>query len=586
MPVVIGLTRQLLFDDYVVRTKSGLKRTVHPCTKHNDGQPVLVPDMPWEYSVCRPAAVIYSGEKNLYEMWYYSNNPPHSLLDIAYACSTDGLTWDKPRFDDMPCIWQTAYFDEIRQYYGRDCHPLRPNLSDEQLRREADAIVAYYQGIGPHNILMAGNEMQGVVYTPEDPDPQQRYKAAHFGGAIMTSPDGIHWRLGNVFYPGQFNQFNYDPAKHLYFGYFMFPPSGVSGPDGQGRRALGFSCSHDLVRWRGLNDEDTLLALPLEYGEFWGKYFQGRPIRDHIWPEVDIAIAPDERDDAMVLERLESHREVMYHPDFETGSLQAHFQGLPVLPYEGVYIGFPVKHESTGHSVAGMKWPEEGIMHAEIAFSRDLRNWQRDDRTVVIPNGAPRTWDGTSVNPANKPLIVGDEVWLYYGNMAWGFGWPPDDPRYLSEEDRPEVERRYREFKIEGPNSGIGIAKWRLDGFVSLDAGAEQGNLTTVPIVFTGRQLEINARVLSGGGITAEIEVRGGEKIEGYSHDQCDAFTGDAVHHIMTWQGNADVGRLAGRTVQLSLRITNAQLFAFQFVGTGPGPLRGPRGECQGALPA
>jgi hypothetical protein len=273
----------------------------------------------------------------------------------------------------------------------------------------------------------------------------------------------------------------------------------------------------------------------------------------------------------MVLERLDAHREVMYHRDFETGSLQAHFQGLAVLPYEDVYIGFPVKHESTGHSVPGMKWPEEGIMHAEIAFSRDLVNWQRDDRTVVIPNGAPRTWDGTSVNLANKPLIMGDEVWLYYGNLAWGFGWPPDHPAYLQEEQRQEVERRYREFKIEGPNSGIGIAKWRLDGFLSLDAGDQQGRLDTVPIVFTGRQLEINARVLPGGGITAQIDVCGGDGIEGYSHELCDVFTGDDVHHVMTWQGSADVGRLAGRTVQLSLQLRNAQLFAFQFVGTGPG---------------
>jgi hypothetical protein len=101
---------------------------------------------------------------------------------------------------------------------------------------------------------------------------------------------------------------------------------------------------------------------------------------------------------------------------------------------------------------------------------------------------------------ANKPLIVGDEVWLYYGALCStnaNDNW--DMP------DAVEARRKaWREGKADMP-SGIGLAKWRLDGFLSIDAGAPGGILTTKPVVFSGRQLEINADARSGS-LAVEIQ--------------------------------------------------------------------------------
>ena len=40
-PVIVASTRQLFFDDYVIDRLEGLTRTVHPCTKHDNGRPCV-----------------------------------------------------------------------------------------------------------------------------------------------------------------------------------------------------------------------------------------------------------------------------------------------------------------------------------------------------------------------------------------------------------------------------------------------------------------------------------------------------------------------------------------------------------------
>ena len=44
-----------------------------------------------------------------------------------------------------------------------------------------------------------------------------------------------------------------------------------------------------------------------------------------------------------------------------------------------------------------------------------------------------------------------------------------------------------------------GLATLRLDGFASINAGAEEGRLLTRPLGFTGRHLHVNAVVAPDG---------------------------------------------------------------------------------------
>ena len=567
-PVIVGVTKQLFFDDYVIEKMEGLKRTVHPAEKHA-ANPVLIPDQRWENTVHHPAAVIYNDEKKRYEMWYHSARIPLTILDIAYAHSTDGIHWVKPQFDHRPSMWRVNNMDEIS---------------------ETGKVRNYYASLPPNNLVLVHQELQGVVYRPYAPNPDERYISSIFGGTLISSPDGIHWTRGNTYYPGQNNTFNYDPARGLFFGYFIYPPYGVRAYDGTTRRVLGFTCSHDLVHWTGSSPDDVKVALPLSPAEINGSY-RGAPVRGKPVSTVEVVIVPDEKDDELATQWLRQNKDA--YGLTEPIKARAHYNGMCVFPYESVYIGFPVKLSAIADHP---KYKDELIRPSgiELAFSRDLRQWTKFP-TWVVPYGPTGQWDHNQLLPANKPIIVGNEVWLYYGGHSydlqgemWGFYGLSTEPHPKGDwvayhdmydkkmmwnadyRDPPEAAKRIQavaEGKAQ-PQSGIGIAKWRLDGFVSLDADELGGTLVTKSLIFSGTQLRINADA-SGGSIGVEIQDGSGKPIEGYTLEDCHPLTTDAVHHIVTWRGKDDLGQLAGYDLKLRFILKNATLYAFQFVGAG-----------------
>jgi hypothetical protein len=46
--------------------------------------------------------------------------------------------------------------------------------------------------------------------------------------------------------------------------------------------------------------------------------------------------------------------------------------------------------------------------------------------------------------------------------------------------------------------------------------------------------------------------------------ETCDAFSGDDVTHVVTWQGRRDLDALRGRPVRLKFVLRAARLYAFQ----------------------
>ncbi|MCA9426989.1 MAG: hypothetical protein KC994_18050, partial [Candidatus Omnitrophica bacterium] len=104
----------------------------------------------------------------------------------------------------------------------------------------------------------------------------------------------------------------------------------------------------------------------------------------------------------------------------------------------------------------------------------------------------------------------------------------------------------------------------RLDGFVSLDAGSETGRLRTLPFVFEGQHLELN--LISNGEVRVALLDEGGDPIPGFTLTDCDPIQTDEVSHRVTWNGNSNLRNLEGSTVRLEIEMTQAKLFAFEFV--------------------
>ncbi len=192
-----------------------------------------------------------------------------------------------------------------------------------------------------------------------------------------------------------------------------------------------------------------------------------------------------------------------------------------------------------------MVYDEErtGEIWCEPAFSRDgLHWWRLPERSEFIPRldlgfGMPRM-----VFPSHRIVEAGDSIYVYYTLDYSQHHSPP---------------RRKHVFR----------GRLRRDGFVSLRADSPMGNLITRPFTLESDKIAINARCF-GGRIEAELVEPdpydpNGKKVEGVAASDFDTFTGDELHHTLSWNGNSDLGHLRGRRLMLRMALVHADLFSF-----------------------
>ena len=83
----------------------------------------------------------------------------------------------------------------------------------------------------------------------------------------------------------------------------------------------------------------------------------------------------------------------------------------------------------------------------------------------------------------------------------------------------------------------------------------------TLPLVFSGDRLEVNASTGKGGALTAELLDAAGKPLASPS----DPFRGDSLRAVITWRKQAQVSSWKGKPVSLRFRLQNARLFSFAF---------------------
>lgn len=367
-----------------------------------------------------------------------------------------------------------------------------------------------------HNVIAKDIILPSVIKDKKDPDPARRYKMIGWDQnrhAYHTwiSPDGLEWsqlsqeplcRGGDVI-TGY-----YDEQRGLYVA---FPKIGhvVRGHD---RRVFWLITSEDF----------------------------------ETWSEPELVISPDLRDDASSLTRIEEVRPLLDVPD-DPSLMRTEFYGVGAYPAESCTLAFLWMLTINNTARYGN---HEGPGELQLAVSRDLRHWERPFRTPCVPRGALGEWDRGFFVTQSRALRVGDEIWLYYGGSTYTHGTPC----------------LYRE---EGTGRGaehtgsIGLAIWELDRFVSADAPAEGGALTTVPITFTGNRLELNARTKDNGRITVHLLGPAGNPLPDLGPS--DPITGDSLRHTVTWKGETDLSHLVGTPLTLRFEMHSAELFSFAF---------------------
>lgn len=115
------------------------------------------------------------------------------------------------------------------------------------------------------------------------------------------------------------------------------------------------------------------------------------------------------------------------------------------------------------------------------------------------------------------------------------------------------------------PTQRIRRYSLRTDGFVSVNAGYRGGEFTTRPMVFTGRELELNYSTSAVGSIKVEIQDANGRAVPGFTLDDFPEKFGDEIEGKMSWNAGGDVSPLAGTPIRLRFVLEDADVYAFKF---------------------
>lgn len=200
-------------------------------------------------------------------------------------------------------------------------------------------------------------------------------------------------------------------------------------------------------------------------------------------------------------------------------------------------------------------WMERGApgtRDVRLAVSRDGKIFQRvGGWSPFLRVGPAGRFDSRQIWAMPNPVIMGDEIWIYYA----GLNRNRVDPAEIDPETPGGEEL-----------GAIGRATLRLDGFVSADAGYAGGELVTPPIRFAGTRLELNLDTGGGGSVLVEILDELGAPVPGFSREDAMPLNGNSVRFPVRWGESGDVGSLAGRTIRLRFLMRDCKLYAFQFV--------------------
>jgi hypothetical protein len=213
------------------------------------------------------------------------------------------------------------------------------------------------------------------------------------------------------------------------------------------------------------------------------------------------------------------------------GAPREHLYTNAVMPYERaphILIGFPTRFQAKTQQV------EPTFMSSRdgLVFHRWL--------DPVIPITAPKDRDGNRSN-----------------YMARGLVQLPGDPKHLTV--------YATEAYYAGPDSRLRRFTYRVDGFASLRAAADPGELVTRPITFKGDRLVMNFATRPEGHVRVEVQDAEGKPLPGLTLDDCPPIRGDEIEHEVAWKGDAKLGALAGKPVRLRFHLRDADVYSFRF---------------------
>ncbi len=105
----------------------------------------------------------------------------------------------------------------------------------------------------------------------------------------------------------------------------------------------------------------------------------------------------------------------------------------------------------------------------------------------------------------------------------------------------------------------------RTDGFVSVNAPYDGGEMITKPLLFSGKECVLNLSTSATGSMQVEILNPDYSPIPGYRVADCPPIVGDAIESVVSWKSGTDVGGLSGKPVRLRFIMRDCDLYSVRF---------------------
>jgi hypothetical protein len=353
-----------------------------------------------------------------------------------------------------------------------------------------------------------------VLLDSTESDPEHRFKALAYdrinedgpaGILVGFSPDGLRWSLQS-------------------------PSPLLAETRGQGTHA-------------GIGDTHTVLG----WDERWDRYVAFmRPSRR--FRDIGLSHSTDFTDWRLPTPVLTPD------PNDPPGT---QFCEMAVFRDRGVYWG-----------LLSVYHPNSLMVDVQLAFSRDGVGWRRVGRRhPILTYGLPDRFDSHQLRALN-PLLVGEEIRVYYAAENEPHALTPQDAPLLTHAvDAPPETPPEQGWVRKGRGFG-GLARCRRDGFVSLDSGSSLGSLLTKPFTCRGDRILFNADA-GRGEIRVGILDAEGRPLEGFAEADADPIQGESLRHVAGWRGNSDLSSLTGRAIRLRIHMTNSKLYSFTIGESG-----------------
>ena len=451
------------------------------------------------------------------------SNPPQSSAteDIIDIGSRREMFVDDHLIDHMSGVKQHLHRPEAKEIVLTTDAPWEGNTSAYfTIFRDDDIYRMYYRGSHWDTSAKKATHREVTCYA--------------------ESADGIHWakpNLGLVEYNGstQNNIILDGLGTHCFVAFKdgnpVCPPEarykGIARGRPSGKKGLYVFQSSDGIHWSLIKDEPVITdgAFDSQNLAFWdGHTQQYREYHRTFVDGIRAIMTATSKDyvnwtDPVLLE-------------YQAGVPAQHLYTNAVQPYvraSHLLIGFPTRY-----------LPDEGQrVEPTLMLSRDGKRFHRW-LEPVIPETAPADRSGNRSN-----------------YMTWGIVEIPGHPNHLSV--------YATEAYYTGPDSRVRRFEYRKDGFVSVRARGQVGELITKPLRFNGARLSVNFSTLSEGSLRIELQNAEGRPIDGFALADCDPQTGDQIDGLVSWKSATDVSQLTKTPVRLRLELKDADLYSFRF---------------------